>query len=268
MGSFHLWCNRHYAPARHLPSRRAFDAAMIRIGTAGWSIHSRYAGAVPADGSHLERQSRLLDCTEINTSFYRPHRRATYARWAASTPAGFRFAAKLPKAATQGARLVDTDEIVAAFLAQAGGLGDRLGVVLVQLPPSLAFDAAVAERFFDGLRRRHDGGIACEPRHPSWFDAEAGALLIRHRIGRVAADPPAGSPDAASPGGWPGLAYYRLHGTPRVYFSDYPSDALAAWGRKLRASAAAGAEVWCIFDNTAGSHAIGNAIEMKRRLGR
>ncbi|MDO9490460.1 MAG: DUF72 domain-containing protein [Sphingomonadaceae bacterium] len=236
---------------------------MIRIGTAGWSVHSRYADTVPPGGTHLERQARVLDCAEINSSFYRPHQPSTYTRWAASTPPGFRFAAKLPKTATHGARLVDTDAIVEAFLAEAGGLDDRLGVLLVQLPPKLAFDAAVAERFFAMLRQRHSGGIACEPRHPSWFEPDAEALLIKHRIGRVVADPLVGSPAAASPGGWPGLAYYRLHGTPRVYFSDYPPETLTAWAAKLRASAAAGAEVWCIFDNTAGSHAVGNVIEMK-----
>ncbi len=236
---------------------------MIRIGTAGWSIHTRYAGIVPAGGSHLERQARVLDCAEINSSFYRPHQTATYQRWAASTPGDFRFAVKLPKAATHTAKLVDTEAIVERFLAEAGGLGERLGVLLVQLPPKLPFDAVIAERFFAMLRRRHRGGIACEPRHASWFEAEAEALLIKHQVGRVAADPPAGSPAAAVPGGWPGLAYYRLHGTPRVYFSDYPPEALTAWAAKLRDSAAVGAEIWCIFDNTAGSRAIGNAIAMK-----
>lgn len=235
----------------------------IRVGTAGWSIHSRYAAIIPAGGSHLERQARVLDCAEINSSFYRPHQRATYERWAASTPPGFRFAVKVPKAATHGARLVDTDAIIVPFIDEVAGLGDRLGVLLVQLPPNLAFDAAVAKRFFASLRTRHAGPVACEPRHPSWFEADAEKLLVKHRIARVAADPPVGSPAAATPGGWAGLAYYRLHGTPRVYFSDYPAELLGQWAAKLRESAAAGAETWCIFDNTAGSHAVGNAIETK-----
>lgn len=239
---------------------------MIRIGTAGWSVHSRYAAVVPAGGSHLARQSRVLDAAEINSSFYRPHRRATYERWAASTPPGFRFAVKVPKAATHTARLIDCEAIVDRLLDEAGGLGDRLGVLLVQLPPTLSFDRDVARRFFAMLRARHAGGVACEPRHPSWFDAAAEDLLVEHRIARVAADPPVGSAAAASPGGWSGLAYFRLHGTPRVYFSDYPADALDAWAARLREGAAAGAEVWCLFDNTAGSHAIGNAIAMKARV--
>lgn len=240
---------------------------MIRIGTAGWSIHSRYAHLVPPGGSHLERQARLLDCAEINSSFYRPHQQRVYERWATSTPEGFRFAVKLPKAVTHVSRLVDTEALIAPFLEQVAGLGDRLGALLVQLPPKLSFDAAVAERFLATLRERYDGGLACEPRHASWFEADAETLFIRHRVGRVAADPAVGSPAAATSGGWPGLAYYRLHGTPRVYFSDYAPEALADWARKLQASEAAGADVWCIFDNTAGSHAIGNALDIKAFLG-
>lgn len=234
----------------------------IRIGTAGWSLHSRYLPSFPAGGSHLERYARVFDCAEINSSFYRPHKHATYERWAASTPPGFRFAVKVPKAATHGARLVDTEAILDRFVEEAGGLGDKLGVLLVQLPPNLSFDAEVVGSFFTALRARHGGGIACEPRHPSWFESEAEGMLSEHRIGRVAADPPKGSPDAASPGGWLGLAYYRLHGAPRIYFSDYPTGVLEA---KLRASAAT--EVWCIFDNTAGSEAIGDALETKALVG-
>lgn len=239
----------------------------IRIGTAGWSLHSRYADRVPAGGAHLVRQARVLDCAEINSSFYRPHQRKVYEKWAASVPEGYRFAVKVPKAATHTARLVDTEAVIEPFLTQAAGLGERLGVLLVQLPPNLAFDAVVATRFFALLRQRFDGAIACEPRHASWFEAVAEKLLVEHRVARVAADPAAGSPAAAQPGGWPGLAYYRLHGAPRVYFSDYSPEVLEQWAEKLRASAAAGAEVWCLFDNTAGSHAVGNALDMKRLMG-
>lgn len=237
----------------------------IRIGTAGWSLHSRYLPIFPAGGSHLERYARVLDCAEINSSFYRPHRRATYERWAASTPPDFRFAVKVPKAATHGARLVDTGAILDRFVDEAGGLGDRLGVLLVQLPPKLAFDAEVADDFFAALRDRHAGGIACEPRHASWFGADATALLVEHRVARVAADPPAGSPSAATPGGWTGLAYYRLHGAQRVYFSDYPPEALKKWAAAINADPAA--ERWCIFDNTAAFEAVGDALDMKALTG-
>lgn len=79
--------------------------ADLVIGTAGWSIPARHAQAVPAEGSQLQRYATALGGVEINSSFYRPHRPETYARWAASTPASFRFAVKCPRAITHEARL-------------------------------------------------------------------------------------------------------------------------------------------------------------------
>jgi len=130
---------------------------------------------------------------------------------------------------------------------------------LVQLPPSLPFEPDIARGFFDMLGRRTKARLACEPRHPSWFEAEAEALLADRRIARVAADP-ALVPPAAVPGGWAGLAYFRWHGVPRVYYSDYDAESLDRIGRQLQAAAASGAEVWGIFDNTAAGHALGNAL--------
>jgi uncharacterized protein YecE (DUF72 family) len=72
----------------------------LRIGTAGWSVPSRYSGTIPAGGSHLERYARRLNAAEINSSFHRPHQRKTYERWACCTPANFRFSVKVPKTMT------------------------------------------------------------------------------------------------------------------------------------------------------------------------
>ena len=77
----------------------------VRIGTAGWAISSRYANQFRGWGTHLRRYSLAFNCTEINSSFYRPHMRKTYERWAASTPRNFRFSVKLPKLITQEQRL-------------------------------------------------------------------------------------------------------------------------------------------------------------------
>ncbi len=98
------------------------------------------------------------------------------------------------------------------------GLGRRMGPLVVQLPPSLVFEVRVARNFFALLRSMHGGAVVCEPRHASWFEGAADALLVRHRIGRVAADP-AVVPAAARPAGWPGIVYHRLHGSPRKYWS-------------------------------------------------
>jgi uncharacterized protein YecE (DUF72 family) len=237
---------------------------MIYVGTAGWSIPRESAGRCLSAGTHLERYARELPCAEINSSFYRPHKQATYAKWAASTPEQFRFAVKVPKLITHEQRLRRSRAPFEQFLHDVSGLGHRLGPLLVQLPPSFAFDARVAGAFFAMARERHDGAMVCEPRHPTWFSANATDMLKRHAIGRVAADPSSiGEPEA--PGDWSGIAYFRLHGSPRMYWSRY-DDAFISQLASRATSAATAAIVWCIFDNTATGSAIENAFELKARL--
>src|SRR6202012_3748693 len=101
--------------------------------------------------------------------------------------------------------------------------------------------------------------IACEPRHAGWFTPEAQALLIRHGIARVAADPPRHGEDG-TPGGAKRLMYYRWHGTPRIYWSAYGEARLAALARALRDAACQNA--WCIFDNTAAGAALDDALRL------
>lgn len=172
----------------------------IRVGTAGWSIPRAHRALAGKGESALARYAARFDAVEVNSSFYRPHRRETYARWAASVPPGVRFSVKLPRAITHEHALRGALPLLDGFLDQAGGLGRALGCLLVQLPPSQAFDARVAATFFAGLRRRWEGGVACEPRHPSWFAPRVDALWQRYRIARVAADP-APVPAGAVPGG-------------------------------------------------------------------
>ncbi len=238
---------------------------MIRIGTAAWSIPKQDAHAFPAEGSHLERYGAVLDAVEINSSFYRPHRRSTYERWAAAVPDGFRFAVKMPKAITHERRLADGDALLDRFLLEVAGLGDRLGPILVQLPPKLSFQTGVSDAFLHGLRDRFAGDVVCEPRHASWFEPEVEALLDGLRIARVAADP-APVPGAGDPGGWRGLSYYRLHGSPRVYYSPYEPETLSEIAARLLDDQAEGRTVWCIFDNTAAFAATHDALATRDRV--
>jgi uncharacterized protein YecE (DUF72 family) len=234
------------------------------IGTAGWTVPRASAAEFTAGGTHLQRYARELRGVEINSCFYRAHARATYARWAAMTPRGFRFAVKLPRAVTHEGRLRRARVPLQQFLGEIAGLGSRLGPLLVQLPPSLQYEPRVARSFFGLLRELHHGATVCEPRHPSWFTDRADALLAAERIGRVAADP-ASVPEAAVPGGWPGIVYFRLHGSPDRYWSVYDPRRIAAWADAVR-SLPRGTPIWCIFDNTAGSGALGNAMQMARSL--
>src|SRR5438105_3802526 len=238
---------------------------VARIGCADWAIRREHSERFAHVGTHLQRYATLFNCVEINSCFYHPHRFSTYARWAASVPDAFRFAVKMPKVITHELRLAGATEPLEQFLSEISGLGDKRGPILVQLPPSFAFDAATAETFFGELRHRHDGDVVFEPRHETWFSAEVESLLRERRVARVAAEP-ARVPSAGEPGGYSRIAYYRLHGSPRVYYSAYPLQALIEMARVIEESTAQGIATWCIFDNTALGAATSDALAMKSYL--
>ena len=244
---------------------RAFSHYLI--GTAGWSIPKAAQDAFPQDSSHLARYAAVLTAAEINSSFHRPHQRSVYEKWAASVPPGFRFSVKLPKEISHKRKLVDCDEPLAAFIEQIGGLGEKLGVALLQLPPSLAFAPDTASSFLTDLRGRTGPsvGIACEPRHASWFTAEANACLTDCRIARVVADPVI-VPPGLEPGGWTGLVYRRLHGSPRMYYSAYEPARLQALAQAMTDDQPAQSQSWCIFDNTASGAATIDALALQTVL--
>jgi uncharacterized protein YecE (DUF72 family) len=233
----------------------------IYIGTAGWSIPGIHAQHFAAEGTHLIRYAGKLNCAEINSCFYREHKPETYRKWAAAVPEGFRFAVKAPKTITHEGKLgVQSKEALNRFLEQTGALEEKRGPVLLQIPPKLVFDEVLAQSFFTMFRELYDGLAAFEPRHASWFSVEAETLLQKFNIARVAADPALVS-DAARPGGWPQLLYFRLHGSPRRYYSPYSQDYLLRLAAELR-QRPAGAAAWCIFDNTASGAALANALEL------
>jgi len=232
------------------------------IGCCGWSVSGNVQAEFPGPGSHLQRYARRYAGVEISSSFYRHHQHATYARWAASVPSGFRFAVKLPRGVTHERRLAGTMPEIADFLAETAGLGTARGPLLIQLPPSLAFQGRTVVRFLEGLRRRYAGELVCEPRHPTWFTGPVAAVLADFQVARVAADP-ARVPEAALPGGWPGLRYYRLHGSPLMYRSAYDETYLEALARALCAERT---PAWCIFDNTMVQAAQRNALSLGERL--
>lgn len=236
----------------------------IFIGTAGWSIPRHVAGRFGAEGSTLARYAAQLDVAEINSSFHRPHRISTWQRWRDSVPDGFRFSVKLPKQITHTRKLVDCAAEIEEFLQQAQTLGDKLSVLLVQLPPKLSFDPALARNFFARLVPRTGAAVACEPRHVSWFAREATLLLDQLGVARVAADP-AICEAASRPGGWDGMSYWRLHGSPNIYRSSY-LDRIADYAAQLRNEAAGGRDVWCIFDNTASSAGASDALALTDML--
>jgi uncharacterized protein YecE (DUF72 family) len=232
--------------------------ADLRLGTAGWNVPQVLKERVGGEGSHLERYARVLNATEINSSFHKPHRRSTYEKWANATPDEFRFSVKVPKSVTHSSKLAGVE--LDRFIEESAGLGTKLAVLLVQFAPRKMFVESDAEFLFGALRERTSAALACEPRHVSWLTPEVGAWLKERRIGRVAADP-ARVPNADLPGGWPGLRYFRLHGAPRIYYSAYDRAFLRTLRSRL-SDGSTSSETWCIFDNTAAGAALGNALDL------
>lgn len=260
------------------PARGSGEAsASVRIGCAGWQVPAglKPHGFPEMQGrpNHLQRYAALLPAVEINTSFYRPHLPATYVRWRDSVPNGFHFSVKMPRSLTHEAQLHDTDGNLDRFLDEISHLDDKLGCILVQLPPALVFDPFSAELFFDQLRRRTKIPAVCEPRHSSWFGDPAAAMLAGLDIGFVRADPPPVNRPVPADTGRLGSTsklcrpvYYRLHGWPVIYRSPYPPTFLDKVAAELATYARQGHRVWCIFDNTAEGHAVPNALALQERM--
>jgi uncharacterized protein YecE (DUF72 family) len=239
----------------------------ILNGTAGWSLPRAEQPHFPSSGSHLERYASRFAAAEINSSFHRSHKPAIWARWRDAVPSGFRFSVKMPKAITHSARLDVSRDVIAAFMDEVSVLEAKLGCLLVQLPPSLVYDATIAGRFFNNLKARAAVAIACEPRHPSWFSTDADALLRQFDIARVAADP-ARVPAAVEPGGSRHLSYWRLHGSPKIYYSAYSNEFINRLAHRLKREKEEGRVVWCIFDNTTLGAATRNALDLCDALSR
>ncbi len=179
----------------------------------------------------------------------------------------FRFAVKLPKVITHELRLVGAQAPLEQFLEETSGLGEKRGPILIQLPPSLAFDLSVVRDFLSELREQFEGDAVLEPRHETWFTEEVESLLRDFRVARVAADP-ARVLSAALPGGYERLAYIRLHGSPRVYYSSYPPDVLESVAESIQANVVRGITTWCVFDNTALGFATSDALIVQALLAR
>jgi uncharacterized protein YecE (DUF72 family) len=236
----------------------------VFIACAGWSVPTAVQAHFPCEGSHLERYAAVFPAVEINTSFYRPHLPATYARWRESVPAAFRFAVKVPKEITHTLRMQNADAALERFAGEVTQLREKLGCLLVQLPPTLRYDEAIAQAFFQRLRRMFDVALACEPRHPTWFTPDAAQMLETCGVAYVAADPPIAP--LPHPAEQARTVYIRLHGSPEMYHSSYSEAYLDALAERIHRAAHAGKQVWCVFDNTASGAAQPNALSLLARL--
>lgn len=239
---------------------------MIYVGCAGWAIRREFRDLFSDEGTHLQRYSTLFNCVEINSCFYKSHKRSTYEKWAASVPPNFRFSTKLLRTITHEHYLTNVRDLLTKYLEEVQGLGSSLGVILVQLPPKAAFKPHVANDFFEFFRSIYQGPIACEPRHLSWFTPHVLDFLKQLQVTVVAADP-AINPDGLSIAGDLNTVYFRLHGSPKIYESDYDDLNIVHVKNQLKYfQEQFSKDVWCIFDNTALGHATENAHSLTQYL--
>jgi uncharacterized protein YecE (DUF72 family) len=218
------------------------DGSRIRVGIGGWTYAPWRDNFYPAklvQRRELEYASRQLRAIEINGTFYGAQKPATYAKWAAETPAGFVFSLKAPRYITEGKQLAATGKGIDGFV--HGGLaemGDRLGPILWQLPPSRPFDADDLAAFLDALPRELDGQPlrhVLEVRHPSFLDERYVELARAQRVPTVFTD----SPDYPSLADLTGdFSYARLMRSENGKPAGYAPAELDRWAGHARAWAA------------------------------
>jgi uncharacterized protein YecE (DUF72 family) len=235
----------------------------IRVGLAGWSNPPAKRFERDSGQTHLSYYAAHFSCVEVNSSFYRPHQSATYARWRDETPAQFRFSVKMPRSITHESHLRRCVTDVERFYEDIAALQPKLAAVLVQLPPSLEFNGRIVRAFFNSLPLLRGTKVVCEPRHPSWFTSAVEEVLRDSGVSRVAADP-VRCPGAEVPGVARRFAYFRWHGSPRLYYSKYSEAQLATFAAEVTTTKAT--ETWCVFDNTARYAAWDDALQFMAAL--
>jgi uncharacterized protein YecE (DUF72 family) len=208
----------------------------------------------------LEHVGRLFDAAEVNGSYYTQIARETYARWAAQTPAHFRFAVKGHRYVTHYKRLAGCGDSVKRLRDQAGGLGQKLAVVLWQLPARFRRDDARLDDFLAVLRAWPETRHALELRDASWFVPEVCARLEAAGVANCLSDAPDFPMwDAVTTD----LVYVRLHGHTRKYASSYAPASLRRWAARARRWAREGRDVHVYLDNDAEGAAVRNALTLR-----
>jgi uncharacterized protein YecE (DUF72 family) len=241
---------------------------VIVVGTSGWQYRD-WRGRFYPEGAPrrrwLEHYASAFATVEVNNAFYRLPERDSFAQWRQRTPDDFCVAVKMSRYLTHIKRLRDPAEPVARFLSRAEGLGDRLGPVLLQLPPTLAADPPVLDatlaRFPPGVR------VAVEPRHASWWTPRVRDVLERHGAALAWADR-RGRPVTPlwRTAGW---GYLRLHEGRAEPRPRYGRAALASWLDRLSGAYALDREpVYVYFNNDASGAAIRDASALGARAAR
>ncbi len=236
---------------------------MIRIGTSGWTYVHWKGILYPADIAQkrwFEYYTGFFDTVELNATFYRLFPEKTFLGWKEKAPENFRFALKLWRWITHRKRLVNVSEDVAVFCRRAEALGDRLGPILIQLPPGLRWSEEVSSGFLKVLPSSFDWVF--EVRNSTWLNATFFELLQDHNAALAYADHPFVEMEADVAFG--PVIYLRFHGAGQVYAGNYPDEQLRWWAKRIRKWAEHDKDVWVYFNNDLEGHAVRNALDLKK----
>lgn len=242
---------------------------MILVGTSGWQYRDwrdRFYPPELPQKRWLEHYAAQFATVEVNNAFYRLPERSTFEQWRARTPDDFCIAVKMSRFLTHIRRLRTPEEPVARFLDRADGLGDRLGPVLLQLPPNLRADVAALDETL-ALFPPHVR-VAVEPRHPTWWTEDTRAVLTNRNAALCWAD--RGSRPVAPSWRTADWGYLRLHEGRASPRPRYGRAALRSWARRLADAFAPNERAYVYFNNDPGGAAILDAAAFAaaaRRLG-
>ncbi len=246
--------------------------ADIFIGTSGWHYDHWNGIFYPAEiqgYNELRFFSEHFSTVENNSSFYRISKESTYKTWSRMTPEDFRFSLKLNKLITHVNRLELTPEVKERceyILESTQVLESKLGAIVIQLPPSFAFDLKRMDKFLTfftktARKKKFPPDIAIEFRHARWFTEETFALLTKHNVALV----------AANSSRYPGvrevtadIAYIRLHGPEKLFASRYSAEQLREWDEYIRKIAKKTKRIYVYFNNDFHGYALENAKELAK----
>ncbi len=232
------------------------------VGCSGWNYRHWAKIFYPetvAKSKWLQYYAKVFNTVEINATFYRQFKDSTYKHWHNKVPDGFCFSVKMSKYITHIKRLNNVDAEIRACVTLASLLKEKLGVILIQLPPSLKFDVALISDFLSALPDNYRYTI--EARHNSWLCDSSFSLLQQHNVAWCISDTAGRYPYREEVTA--DFAYIRLHGSTQLYASNYNDQELHEWAEKIIRW---GRPAYCYFDNDFNAYAVYNAMTLKKIL--
>ena len=240
------------------------DRAAIHVGCSGW-VYKHWRGILYPEGLPqrlwFDRYAQDFDTVEINNSFYRLPSGGTFEKWRDQAPPGFCYAVKANRYLTQAKKLKDCEEPLERMMTAVRHLGNRLGPMLYQLPPSLKINLERLRDFLEIVPK--DVANVFEFREKSWYVPQTYDLLDRYGASFCVHDMPGSASERIAVGP---IAYVRFHGGEGKYWGRYSDEGLLGWTDWLLDQVRQGKSCWCYFNNDIHGHAIHDAQTLKSKV--